>query len=66
MFRRGLGVSEACRLKLDQMDTRGKVLHIVRLTGFSTTHPQRGDEHKAIGAWLSTAPGCSRTAKRAL
>src|ERR1700760_2205715 len=53
MFRHGLRVSEACRLKLDQVDTKGKVLHIARLKrGFSTTHPLRGDELKAIGAWL--------------
>jgi type 1 fimbriae regulatory protein FimB len=53
IFRHGLRVSEACRLKLDQVDTKGKVLHIARLKrGFSTTHPLRGDELKAIGAWL--------------
>jgi type 1 fimbriae regulatory protein FimB len=53
MFRHGLRVSEACRLKLDQVDTKGKVLHITRLKGgFSTTHPPRGDELKAIGGWL--------------
>src|SRR5690242_8064591 len=53
MFRHGLRVSEACRLKLDQVDTKGKVLHITRLKrGFSTTHPLRGGELKAIGAWL--------------
>jgi type 1 fimbriae regulatory protein FimB len=52
-FRHGLRVSEACRLRLDQVDTRGKVLHIARLKrGFSTTHPLRPDELKAIGAWL--------------
>jgi type 1 fimbriae regulatory protein FimB len=53
MSRHGLRVSEACRLKLDQVDTKGKVLHITRLKrGFSTTHPLRGDELKAIDAWL--------------
>jgi type 1 fimbriae regulatory protein FimB len=53
IFRHGLRVSEACRLKLDQVDTKGRVLHIARLKhGFSTTHPLRGDELKAIGAWL--------------
>jgi type 1 fimbriae regulatory protein FimB len=53
MFRHGLRVSEACRLRLDQVDTKGKVLHIARLKrGFSTTHPLRPDELKAIGAWL--------------
>src|SRR5947209_3399475 len=53
IFRHGLRVTEACRLKLNQVDTKGKVLHVARLKrGFSTTHPLRGDELKAIGAWL--------------
>jgi type 1 fimbriae regulatory protein FimB len=53
MFRHGLGVSEACRMKLDQVDTESRVLHIARLKGgLSTTHPLREDELRAIGAWL--------------
>ncbi len=53
MFRHGLRVSEACRLKLDQVDTHSKVLHVSRLKGgLSTTHPLRGDELRAIKAWL--------------
>ena len=53
MFRHGLRVSEACRLKLDQVDTRGRVLHIARLKGgLSTTQPLRGDELRAIRVWL--------------
>jgi type 1 fimbriae regulatory protein FimB len=53
MFRHGLWVSEACRLKLDQMDTESRVLHVARLKGgLSTTHPLRGDELRAISAWL--------------
>ena len=53
MFRHGLRVSEACRLRLDQVDMQGRVLHITRLKhGLSTTQPLRGDELKAIGAWL--------------
>lgn len=53
MFRHGLRVSEACRLKLDQVDTESRVLHVARLKGgLSTTHPLRGDELRAIGAWL--------------
>jgi integrase len=30
MFRHGLRVSEACRLKLDQADTQSRVLHVTR------------------------------------
>src|SRR5205823_3871293 len=49
----GLRVSQACRLKLEQLDTKRKVLHIVRSKrGLSTTQPLRGDELKAVGAWL--------------
>ena len=64
IFRHGLRVSEACRLKLEQVDTKGKVLHIVRLKhGFSTTHPLRGDELKAIGAWLKQRARMNPTGK---
>jgi type 1 fimbriae regulatory protein FimB len=53
MFRHGLRVSEACRLKLDQVDSESRVLHITRLKrGLSTTQPLRGDELRAIAAWL--------------
>ena len=53
MFRHGLRVSEACGLKLDQVDTESRVLHVARLKGgLSTTHPLRGDELRAITAWL--------------
>jgi type 1 fimbriae regulatory protein FimB len=64
IFRHGLRVSEACRLKLEQVDTKGKVLHIVRLKrGFSTTHPLRGDELKAIAAWLKQRARMQPTGK---
>jgi type 1 fimbriae regulatory protein FimB len=53
MFRHGLRVSEACRLKLDQVDADSRVLHVVRLKhGLSTDHPLRTDELRAIAAWL--------------
>src|SRR5271170_357596 len=53
MFRHGLRVSEACRLKLDQVDTESRVLHVARLKGgLSTTQPLRGDELRAIAGWL--------------
>jgi type 1 fimbriae regulatory protein FimB len=54
-FRHGLRVSEACRLKLDQVDAESRVLHVVRLKrGLSTTHPLRADELRVIGAWLKS------------
>jgi len=53
MFRHGLRVSEACRLRLDQVDSESRVLHVARLKrGLSTTQPLRSDELRAIGAWL--------------
>jgi len=54
MFRHGLRVSEACGLKLSQVDTESRVLHVARLKqGLSTTQPLRGDELRAIKAWLT-------------
>jgi type 1 fimbriae regulatory protein FimB len=54
MFRHGLRVSEACGLRLDQVDTESRVLHVARLKGgLSTTHPLRGDELRVIKAWLT-------------
>jgi len=53
MFRHGLRVSEACRMKLDQVDTESRVLHVARLKGgLSSTQPLREDELRAIGLWL--------------
>jgi type 1 fimbriae regulatory protein FimB len=54
MFRHGLRVSEACGLHLSQVDTESRLLHVKRLKdGLSTTHPLRGDELRAIKAWLA-------------
>src|SRR6266850_7411931 len=54
MFRHGLRVSEACGLQLSQVDRESRVLHVARLKqGLSTTHPLRGDEIRAIKAWLA-------------
>jgi type 1 fimbriae regulatory protein FimB len=64
MFRHGLRVSEACRLKLEQVDTKGKVLHIVRLKrGLSTSQPLRGDELRVIRAWLKQRARMKPTGK---
>jgi type 1 fimbriae regulatory protein FimB len=64
MFRHGLRVSEACRLKLEQVDTKGKVLHVARLKrGLSTSQPLRGDELKAIGAWFKQRARMQPTGK---
>ena len=53
LFRHGLRVSEACGLKLSQVDSESRVLHVARLKqGLSTTHPLRADELRLIKAWL--------------
>ena len=53
MFRHGLRDSEACGLVLEQVDVESRILHVARLKGgLSTTHPLRGDEIRAINAWL--------------
>jgi type 1 fimbriae regulatory protein FimB len=53
MFRYGLRVSEACGSVLEQVDVESRVLHDARLKGgLSTTHPLRGEEIRAIKAWL--------------
>ena len=54
MFRHGLRVSEACGLKLSQVDTEGRILHVIRLkNGLSTTHPLRSDEIRAVKSRLT-------------
>ena len=54
MFRHGLRVSEACGLKMSQVDIESRVLHVARLKrGLATTHPLRMDELRAIKAWLA-------------
>ncbi len=64
MFRHGLRVSEACGLKLDQVDTESRVLHVSRLKGgLSTTQPLRGDELRAVSAWLKERTRMKPTGK---
>jgi type 1 fimbriae regulatory protein FimB len=64
MFRHGLRVSEACGLKLDQVDTESRVLHVTRLKrGLSTTQPLRLDEIRAIKAWLKERARMKPTGK---
>jgi type 1 fimbriae regulatory protein FimB len=54
MFRHGLRVSEACGLKLSQVDMDSRILHVTRLkAGLSTTHPLRGDELRVMKIWLA-------------
>ncbi|ETN71879.1 type 1 fimbriae regulatory protein FimB domain protein, partial [Necator americanus] len=58
MFRHGLRVSEACGLKLSQVDIESRVLHVQRLKkGLSTTQPLRTDELKAIKSYMAMRKG---------
>ena len=53
MVRHGLRVSEACSLRLSDVDMQGKVMHVKRLkNGKSTTHPLYNGEVKAIKDWM--------------
>ena len=61
MFRHGLRVSEACALKVSQVDIESRVLHVRRLKkGLSTTHPLRADEIRAIKGYLKVRGGGNR------
>ena len=52
MFRHGWRVSEACGLRLSQVNTDSRMLHVAQLKhGLSATHPLRGDELRTIKAW---------------
>ena len=56
LFRHGLRVSEACGLKLSQVDVESRVLHVARLKqGLSTTHPLRADELRLIKQVLNAS-----------
>jgi hypothetical protein len=53
MFRHGLRVSEACRLKLSDIDLETKVFHVRRLKGCDHgVHDFYNGESASIGAWL--------------
>ena len=52
-FLHGFRVSEACQLRLSDLDLQEGCLYIRRLKqGFSTTHPLLGNEVRAIKRWL--------------
>src|SRR5271165_2487868 len=60
IFRHGLRVSDACRMKLDQVDTESRVLHVARLKGgLSTTRLRLRPGRSRRG--YPTHSGLSRT-----
>jgi len=61
MFRHGLRVSEACGLRLSQVDIESRVLHVARLKkGLSTSHPLRTDELKVTPTLMQPRAICPR------
>src|SRR4029077_7971093 len=54
MVRHGLRVSEACRLKLSDVDLVAKTIHVARLKhGKPAVHPiYNGGELKSLNDWL--------------
>lgn len=57
-FIHGFRVSEACSLRMSDLDLRGGCLYIRRIkSGFSTNHPLLKDELRAIRAWLAVRAG---------
>lgn len=63
MYRHGLRVSEACGLRLSQVDIESRILHVARLKKGYLTHPLRTDELKAIRSWLAVRAKMQPTAE---
>jgi type 1 fimbriae regulatory protein FimB len=58
MYRRGWRVSEACALRLSDLDLEARVVYVQRSkNGTPTTHPIAPDELKALRAWLKVREG---------
>ena len=54
MFRHGLRVTEACAMRLDQVDLESKILQVQRLKGgLSTTQPLRTEEIRLLKGWMA-------------
>jgi len=53
MVRHGLRVSEACQLKVTDVNVKEKIIHIHQLkNGNATTQPMYNGEVGAVNAWL--------------
>ena len=54
MFRHGLRVTEACTMRVDQVDLESKILQVQRLKGgLSTTQPLRTEEIRLLKSWMA-------------
>jgi len=53
MFRHGLRVTEACAMRMDQVDLESRILQVQRLKGgLSTTQPLRAEEIRLLKSWM--------------
>jgi type 1 fimbriae regulatory protein FimB len=53
MFRHGLRVTEACAMRMDQVDLESRILQVQRLKGgLSTTQPLRTEEIRLLKGWM--------------
>jgi len=53
MFRHGLRVTEACAMRMDQVDLESRILQVRRLKGgLSTTQPLRTEEIRLLKSWM--------------
>ena len=54
MFRHGLRVTEACAMRMDQVDLESKILQVQRLKGgLSTTQPLRTEDIRLLKSWMA-------------
>jgi type 1 fimbriae regulatory protein FimB len=54
MFRHGLRVTEACAMRMDQVDLESKIIQVRRLKGgLSTTQPLRTEEIRLLKGWMA-------------
>jgi len=54
MFRHGLRVTEACGMRVNQVDLESRILHVQRLKGgLSTTQPLRTEEIRLLKGWMA-------------
>ena len=54
MFRHGLRVTEACAMRMDQVDLESRILQVQRLKGgLSTTQPLRTEEIRLLKGWMA-------------
>ena len=67
MFRHGLRVTEACAMRMDQVDLESKILQVQRLKGGLSTTTRRCGRKKSgcsKAGWPNGSAGCSSGARK--